>query len=228
MIHTTIAGKPCEVPEGLNAIQAMWYCGINLTHGIGCLGGVCGACTMTYQLHGSPVKTALGCQTQVIDGMSFNLFAADVKRAVPYKTSLDPKRGMDTPLLKNHFNETLSATRRCVACGACTAVCPQEIDVMKGVKEAINSDFKKVSGLFLNCVMCGLCAAVCEVQVLPHLVGLYSRKVTSLYLSPKTVWLEERVEEIRSGYYEAEMKRLLNYRESDWAREFAAGSGLPI
>ena len=219
MVNIAIAGKPCAVPDGLSLIQAMWYCGFNLTHGIGCLGGVCGACTITYKVGDSPIKTVLGCQTQVAEGMFFNLYQVDVQRSVPYKTPFDFQKAMDAQSLKNHFNETLSSTRRCVSCGACTAVCPQEIDVMRGVKEAINSDFKGVSDLFLNCVMCGLCASVCEVNVLPHLVGLYSRKATSFYMTRKTIQLEERVEEIKSGYYDAEWLRLLNLKEKDLEKE---------
>ncbi|MHB8482316.1 MAG: 4Fe-4S dicluster domain-containing protein [Nitrospiria bacterium] len=219
MVNVTIGEKSYSVPDGVSAIQAMWYCGFDLTHGIGCLGGVCGACTLTYKVGDSPIKTALGCQTQVVEGMIFNLYQVDVRRSVPYKTPLDSQKPMEAQALKNHFNETLSSTRRCVSCGACTAVCPQEIDAMKGVKEAINSNFKGVSDLFLNCVMCGLCASVCEVNVLPHLVGLYSRKAASLYLTPKTSQLEERVEEIKSGYYDADWSRLLNLKENDWKKE---------
>lgn len=217
-INITISGKPFSVPQGMNAIQAIWHCGIDLTHGIGCLGGVCGACTMTYKIGNTPVKTALACQTMVVEGMNFSLYQPDFKRSVPYKTSLDPAKQMENSDLKAHFNETLSSTRRCVSCGACTMVCPQEIDAMKGVKEAINSNFKTVSDLFLNCVMCGLCASVCEVNVLPHLVGLYSRKVTALFLTPKNLQLARRIEEIKEGRYDPEWDSIFKMTERDWAQ----------
>jgi succinate dehydrogenase/fumarate reductase-like Fe-S protein len=217
LITITIGGKLFSVPAGMSAIQATWYCGIDLTHGIGCLGGVCGACTMTYRLGDSPVKTALACQTMILDGMSFNLYQPETKRSVPYKSRLDRAKGEDPANLKTHFNETLSSTRRCVSCGACTQVCPQEIDAMKGVKEAINSNFKTVSDLFLNCVMCGLCASVCEVQVHPHLVGLYGRNATAIYLTPVSQQLSMRIEEIKSGRYDAEWESMDKMSVSDWA-----------
>lgn len=218
LINIFISGKPFSVPQGMNAIQAIWYCGIDLTHGIGCLGGVCGACTMTYKIGDTPVKTALACQTMIMEGMNLSLYQPDFIRSVPYKTFLDPSKQMDNSDLKTHFNETLSSTRRCVSCGACTMVCPQEIDAMKGVKEAINSNFKIVSDLFLNCVMCGLCASVCEVKVFPHLVGLYSRKAAALFLLPKCLQLAERIEEIKGGRYDTEWGSILNMNENDWAK----------
>ncbi|MBI3593447.1 MAG: hypothetical protein HY200_00650 [Nitrospirae bacterium] len=212
-----VSGKPYSVPEGMNAIQAIWYCGIDLTHGIGCLGGVCGACTMTYKVGDSPVKTALACQTMILDGMNFSLYQPEAKRFVPYKNRLDRVGALEPSSLKTHFSETLPGTRRCVSCGACSVVCPQEIDAMKGVKEAINCNFKVVSDLFLNCVMCGLCASVCEVQVLPHLVGLYSRRATAIHLTPSSEQLTKRVEEIKAGRYDSEWDSLNKMSAKDWA-----------
>jgi len=217
-ININISDKPFSVPQGMNAIQAIWYCGIELTHGIGCLGGVCGACTMTYKIGSGPIKTALACQTMVVEGMNFKLYQPEFERSVHYKTKLNPLNVNQEFNLKAHFNETLSSTRRCVTCGACSMVCPQEIDAMKGVKEAINGNFKSVSDLFLNCVMCGLCASVCEVNVMPHLVGLYSRKVNALYLIPKNLQLQARIEEIKSGRYNSEWNLVLNMNESDSVR----------
>jgi formate hydrogenlyase subunit 6/NADH:ubiquinone oxidoreductase subunit I len=217
-INIVIRDKSFSVPQGMNAIQAFWYCGIELTHGIGCLGGVCGACTMTYKIDNGPVKTALACQTMIAEGMNFNLYQPEFKRSVHYKTKLNPLNVNQEINLKAHFNETLSSTRRCVTCGACSMVCPQEIDAMKGVKEAINGNFKTVSDLFLNCVMCGLCASVCEVNVMPHLVGLYSRKVNALFLIPKNLQLQARIEEIKSGRYDSEWNSVLNMNETDWVQ----------
>ena len=45
MVTIEIAGKKVDVPEGITVVKAMWYAGIDVVRGVGCLGGFCGACT---------------------------------------------------------------------------------------------------------------------------------------------------------------------------------------
>ena len=223
-VEISIGGNDFKVPEGISAVQALWYCGMDPKRGIGCLGGVCGACTMTYKVGDEPVKTALACQTMVRKGMALNFFQVETKGSVPYVSRpWEQNAGVsqDETSLKSHFFETLPSTRRCVSCGACTAACPQEIDVMKGVKASINGEFREVSGLFLKCVMCGFCALDCESKVYPQLVGLYSRKMTSLFLVPGAAGLASRIREIESGHYETEWNRLLNLTQMEMIGECA-------
>ena len=213
LVQITVQGKSCQVPAGLNAVQAMWYAGIELVHGIGCLGGVCGACTMTYQSADGPIQTGLACQTQIREGMKFQLYQPEVKRSVPYPKYPGSNPLSGKPDLNLFFNDTLGTTRTCVSCGACSQVCPQEIDAMKGVKESLNGNYETVAQLFLNCVMCGLCASVCESHVYPHLVGLLSRNMVSRYLTPADPQLRSRMEEIRSGKFDDEWKAVLSGRK---------------
>lgn len=212
LVNISIDGKSFQVPDGISAVQALWHCGMDPRHGIGCLGGVCGACTMTWKTGSVPFRTGLGCQTPVCEGMEIRFMETDFPRYVPYQTRPweTVKRGeLNETSLRNHFLETLPTTRRCVACGACTAVCPQNIDVMKGVKETLNGNFREVSDLFLNCVMCGFCALVCETKVYPHLAGLYGRRMKGIFLDPESLALSERIRQIDSGFYDEEWLRLL-------------------
>jgi len=200
------------VPDGISAIQALWHSGMDPRHGIGCLGGVCGACVITWKTESVAFRTGLGCQTPVCEGMDIRFMVMDLPRSVPFRTRPWETIGrgkLGESDLKSHFLETLPTTRRCVACGACTAVCPQNIDVMKGVKETLNGNFSGVADLFLNCVMCGFCALVCETKVYPHLAGLYSRRITGIFLTPESQALEERIREIDSGFYDDAWVRLL-------------------
>jgi succinate dehydrogenase/fumarate reductase-like Fe-S protein len=203
MITVEINGKASQVPEGITAVQALWYTGHELIKGIGCLGGVCGACTFTYRVKGEPgVKSGLACQTLVQEGMAFSLPAS---LAVPrVKYSISEIREPKADLLK-----TYPETRRCTRCNACTLVCPQNIDVRACVLKALSGELEAVSEMFYNCVMCGLCTVVCDVGIKPNLVSLYARRVQGAFLSPKPDNLSKRLQEIEGGAYASEWQKAL-------------------
>ena len=54
MVTIEIAGKKVDVPEGITVVKAMWYAGIDVVRGIGCLGGFCGACATYYRTKDDP------------------------------------------------------------------------------------------------------------------------------------------------------------------------------
>ncbi len=203
MVNIEIQGKSCQVPDGITVVQALWYAGHGLVKGIGCLGGVCGACTFTYRRKGDPgVKTGLACQTLVEEGMAFSPPASITMTRAKYRFQEvnDPK----TSLLK-YYPET----RRCTRCNACTMVCPQSIDVRACVLKALTGEFATVSDLFYNCVMCGLCTVVCDVGIRPNLVALYVRRSEGAHLSPFPQNLLKRLQEMERGVYESEWQKIL-------------------
>ncbi|MDC4205612.1 MAG: 2Fe-2S iron-sulfur cluster-binding protein [Candidatus Manganitrophus sp.] len=126
LIRIEVDGAEYPVPEGITVIQAMWHLGRPTIHGVGCLGGVCGACPITYRLPDQmSSKTGLACQTAVREGMAITFIPSDSsKKAI----ALLPKEAPTQKTLFQYYPET----RRCTACRACTSVCPQEIDVMGG------------------------------------------------------------------------------------------------
>lgn len=203
LIRIEVEGSAYPVPEGITVIQAMWRIGRPMIHGVGCLGGVCGACPITYRLPDQLAsKTALACQTAVRDGMAITFIPSDAsKKAIAPL----PKEAPTQKTLFQYYPET----RRCTACRACSSVCPQEIDVMGGVRAAINGDLSSVAEKFTTCVMCGLCAAVCEVQIRPHRVGMYARRLTGAFYPKEATGLLHRIEEVRAGKYESAWSRLL-------------------
>lgn len=74
MVTIEIAGKKVDVPEGITVVKAMWYAGMDVVRGVGCLGGFCGACATYYRTKDDPkVRTCLACQMAVQDGMSFTM-----------------------------------------------------------------------------------------------------------------------------------------------------------
>ncbi len=184
-------------------VQALWYAGHELVKGIGCLGGVCGACTFTYRRRGDPgVKTGLACQTLVEEGMGFSPPTSITITRAKYRFPEvhDPKAS----LLK-YYPET----RRCTRCNACTLACPQDIDVRACVLQSLSGEFATVSDLFYNCVMCGLCTVVCDVGIRPNLVALYARRSEGAHLAPRPENLLKRLQEMESGVYESEWQKIL-------------------
>ncbi|MFQ5587585.1 MAG: 4Fe-4S dicluster domain-containing protein [Nitrospiria bacterium] len=194
----TVDDTKHAVPEGITVIQAMWHLGRSLIHGVGCLGGACGACAIMTRLPGQMLpKTALACQTMVSDGMNITFLSPDSsKKAIARLPDEMPTR--------DHLFQHYPETRRCVACQACSSACPQDIDVMVGVREMLIGDLAAVAERFTSCVMCGLCAAVCESRVRPHRVGLYARRLHGAFYPKAPAQLIDRIEEISAGRYQPE------------------------
>jgi len=130
----------------------------------------------------------------VVEGAEISFLPADASQK---ERAFLPSEAPTPATLFQYYPET----RRCVACGACTAICPQEIDAMAGVREAINGRFEEAAERFASCVMCGLCAAVCDVKVRPHRVGTYARRLVGAFRPKEGTQLEKRIEEIGSGKY---------------------------
>lgn len=193
MVTVEIQGKPYRVSEGVTAVQALWQTGHRLVKGIGCLGGVCGACVFSYRKKGEMgMKTGLACQTPVEDGLSFAPPASLVLDRPSYRIGDDP----GTEVFQ-YFPET----RRCTRCNACTMVCPQRIDVKTGVVKVLSGEFAPAAETFYDCVMCGLCAVVCDEGIKPNLVGLYARRAQGARLAPFPENLLRRLEEVQAGAY---------------------------
>ena len=76
LITTTINGKTITAPENLSVIQALWHSGYPRIKSVGCLEGVCGSChVLIRRANSSEVKTELGCQVLIEEGMQVNFLA---------------------------------------------------------------------------------------------------------------------------------------------------------
>ena len=210
-VNIEIMGKPYAVPRGITLVQAMWHVGMELTRGIGCLGGVCGACSTQYRMPGShELKTGLACQLIVEEGLSFSLVQSFPVRKPVYQMEeiTDPKQS-----LFKHFPEAAF----CRNCNACTRACPQGIDVRTGIWKAAFGDFKGASDLFLPCVMCSLCVPVCIAEISSNQVGLYSRRVQGAILNQKPAELLARIDEIEKGKFDSAWNRLFSLSKEELA-----------
>jgi succinate dehydrogenase/fumarate reductase-like Fe-S protein len=198
-----IMGRRYEVPEGITLVQAMWYTGHKIVRGIGCLGGVCGACSTVYRTPRSrDLKVGLGCQLLIEEGISFSLAPSYPVQKTTYRLDEidDPKQD----LFKYYPEVAL-----CRNCNACTEACPQHIDVRTGVWKAVFGDFNEVANLFLSCVMCSLCVPVCIADISPNLVALYARRAQGSLYTKRPPRLLERIREIEEGKYGPEWEKIL-------------------
>ena len=203
LVNIEIAGKPCQVPEGITAIKALWYTGQEVVRGAGCLGGFCGACASYYRKKDdAKVRTGLACQLAIEEGMSFSLMPP-----FPARKALYDIRSLASPT--QDFFDLYPEVPLCRNCNACTEACPQKIDVRAGVWKAVFGEFGTVSELFMSCVMCGLCNPVCPADIAPNLAALYVSRVQGAYLTPRAPALETRINEVEAGHFDQEWNTVL-------------------
>ena len=202
LIPVHIMGKRYMVPPTLTIMKAMEYAGYRLIRGVGCRGGFCGACGTTYRVLGDPkLYFGLACQTVVLPDMylaQIPFFPA--QRSVYDITQLEP---IATTLFAA-YPELL----RCLGCGACTKACPQEIDVRVYMAAGMRGDVAKMADLSFDCIMCGLCAARCPAEEAQYNIAILARRLYGRYMAPRSEHLDERLEEIEAGKFDAEMEEL--------------------
>lgn len=202
LIPIYVAGVRQMVPPLFTIMRAMEYAGYTLIHNCGCRGGVCGACTTEYRLPGDPtIKRGLACQTMVEPGMQLvQIPFYPARRATFDLEKVEPSAA--------GLVELYPELAKCLGCNSCTKVCPQELDVMGYISAALRGDLKEVRRLSFECIMCGTCATHCPQEIPQYQIAMLARRLEGRYLMPPAPMLEKRVEEINSGFYDAELANL--------------------
>ncbi len=202
-IRIYVMGKEYLVPEGLTIMRALEYCGFLFVRGAGCRGGFCGACSTVYRKKDSfRLKVGLACQTVVEDGMYLTQIPFYPGNKAIYNIE---ELLYDTQVFIKYYPEIL----RCLSCGSCNRVCPQDLKVMEYINAAIRGDVKKVAELSFDCIMCGLCASRCPAEIVQYYVGLLGRRIYGRFIQKKAKELEERIKEIEEGKFEKELRELM-------------------
>ncbi|MCK5252409.1 MAG: 4Fe-4S dicluster domain-containing protein [Thermoplasmata archaeon] len=202
MVEVFIMGKPYEVPSSLTIMKAMEYAGYKLVRGVGCREGFCGACGTVFRRRGDyKLYSGLACQTLVEDGMYLaQIPAFPAEKAVYDIRKLEPTASS----LLRYYPELA----RCVSCNSCTKVCPQEIQVMDYVNEALRGDIDKAAHTSFDCIMCGLCTARCHAEMTQYLIGILARRLYAAHIAAKAPDLEPRVQQILDGEFDEELEGL--------------------
>lgn len=207
LIPIYIMGKKYEVPSSLTIMRAMEWAGYKLIRGAGCRSGFCGACATVYRIKGDyRLRIGLACQTVVEPEM----YLAQIPFFPAEKAIYDIEELKPTPeQLFQIYPEIL----RCLSCGTCTKACPQEIDVMDYMADAMKGDIASVASKSFDCIMCGLCAARCPAEETQQNVAILCRRLYGKYLAPRSQHLWERIEEIEAGKFDEELAQLKSMGE---------------
>ena len=150
MVTIYIMGKQYQVAKGLTIQKAQEAAGYKLLRGCGCRGGFCGACGTVYRVPPeAKLRVGLACQTVIED----NMYIAQIPffPANKVKYSIEEVEA-DISTVMALYPEVV----RCLQCGTCNKICPQDINVMNYIACAIkgysNSSFTMTSasssGLF--------------------------------------------------------------------------------
>jgi heterodisulfide reductase subunit C len=198
-----VMGKRYEVPASLTIQKALEYAGYQLVRGVGCRGGICGACGTVYRLPTSyTIKVGLACQTVVESDMRIAVLPFfPVNRKAYNIREVNPRPEI--------FAQFYPEIMRCMGCNTCTKSCPMDINTMEYISAAIRGDIEKAATLSFDCVMCGLCAARCPGELGQYNIGILARRLYGRYVVPKAEHVREMVERVTQGRYEEGLHRLM-------------------
>jgi formate hydrogenlyase subunit 6/NADH:ubiquinone oxidoreductase subunit I len=215
MVDIYVMGKHYAVPEGLTIITALEYCGYRIIRGCGCRAGFCGACATIYNFKNDPLlRYDLACQKTVEQDMYLT--------QIPFFPAV--KAQYDLAQIKATGDQVLALYPdivKCFGCNTCTKSCPQELEVMWYMSDALRGDMREVALKSFDCVMCGLCAARCPQGLVPYNVAILCRRLYGRYLAPVSKHLEQRIADIESGKCDSDVEKLKKADEKELRRLYA-------
>jgi len=203
MVPIHVMGREYMVPGDLTIMKALEFAGYQLVRGVGCRGGICGACGTVYRLPDSyRVEVGLACQTLVKP----NMFLAQIPFFPQNKAVYDIEKSEPT---SGTVHSLYPEVFKCIGCGTCTRSCPVDVEVMDYMAAAIRGDIARVADLSFDCVMCGLCTARCPAEEAQPLVAILCRRLFSRHIVPRAEHLAIRVRQIEDGKYDQYIEVLI-------------------
>ena len=215
-----VMGKQYEVPETLTIMKALEYAGYQYIRGCGCRGGICGACATVYRKAGDyKIYTGLACQTVVEPEM----YLAQIPFYPANRAEYDFETIDATP---ESVFKLYPEIFRCVACNACSKVCPMDVEVLDYVSALKRGDIKAATELSFDCIQCGLCASRCMGEMAQYHIAQLARRFYGGKLAPKAEHLQKMCDDIEAGSFDDvlaevktfdvdEMKKIYTEREME-------------
>lgn len=190
-----IMGKRYEVPDTLTIMKALEHAGYQYVRGCGCRGGVCGACATVYRTAGDhKIKTGLACQTVVEEGMAL----AQIPFYPANRAVYDFEQVEATPETVFKLYPELF---RCVACNACTKVCPMDVEVLDYVSALKRGDLKAAKEISFDCIQCGLCTSRCMGEMAQYHIAQLARRLYGGKMAPRAEHLAKMCDDINGGVF---------------------------
>jgi Fe-S-cluster-containing hydrogenase component 2 len=197
-----IMGKAYKVPADLTILAGMEYAGYKFVRGVGCRQGFCGACATVFRKKGDyKLQTGMACQTRAEDGMYLVQIPFTPAEKADYDVTKEP---YEASVFIKYYPEVT----RCVSCNTCTKACPQDLEVMDYVQDAIRGDFDGLADLSFDCIQCGLCAMRCPAEIVQYHVAQLGRRMFGRYGQGVPDHLRKRVKEINEGKFTDEMDKI--------------------
>jgi len=214
LVPIFIMGKKYNVPASLTIMKAMEYSGYQLVRGAGCRGGFCGACSTVYRLPDDyRLQIGLACQTMVEPGMHLAQIPFYPAHRADYRLEeLQPT--FQTVV------QTYPELLRCLSCGTCSKVCPQDIDVKQYMADAMRGDINGVADRSFDCIMCGLCVSRCPADEVQPNIAILCRRLYGRYLAPKAQHLAQRAAEIEAGIFDDDLSRMKRLAEEELRKTY--------
>ncbi len=214
MVDIYIMGRHYQVSQGLTILTALEYCGYRMIRGCGCRAGFCGACATIYNFRNDPqLRFDLACQKTVEQDMYLVQIPFFPAAKAVYDLEEIEATGEQVLAL---YPDLIT----CFGCNACTKTCPQDLEVMWFMSDALRGDIGEVAIKSFDCVLCGLCAARCPQGLVPYNIALLCRRLYGRYLAPVSKHLEDRIAEMEAGKFDAELEELKRTSEGKLRRRY--------
>jgi succinate dehydrogenase/fumarate reductase-like Fe-S protein len=219
LIPIFVMGKKYMVPDDLTIMKAMEYVGYQFVRGCGCRMGVCGACGTVYRKPDDyRIRVALACQSMVEPNMYLTQIPFFPANRATY--NLNEMEGKAEEVFQAY-----PELFRCVACNACTKVCPVEVKVLDYISAIKRGDLEAACEISFDCIQCGLCTSRCMGELPQYHIAQMVRRLVGAKLMPSAQHNKEQRQAIAEGRYKEIMDELVSlgkeeltklYQERQW------------
>ena len=90
---------------------------------------------------------------------------------------------------------------KCLACNACTKVCPMDVQVMDYVAAIKQGDIEKACEISFDCIQCGLCSSRCMAETSQYHIAQMARRIRGRFYAPPSEHCTKQVAAIADDYY---------------------------
>ncbi len=203
LIPVYVMGKRYMVPETLTIMKALEYAGYRFIRGCGCRGGICGACATVYRKPGDyHLYVGLACQTVVEPDM----YLAQIPFYPANRASYDFAQLSASP---EEIFKLYPEVFRCLACNACTKVCPMDVQVMDVISAVKQGNIERAATLSFSCIQCGLCVSRCMGELPQYHVMQLARRIYGSRIAPRAQHLDEAVEAAKGERCQQALEKLM-------------------